>query len=96
MTEKRDTFKELSSVLADARVIAVFMAGIIGFFVWLNVHLAILQKDIDTIQNNHLVHIQAAIEDNSEQIEFNRRTNESISQTLSRIEALLEVENVNQ
>jgi hypothetical protein len=59
----------LMEFLNDAKVVVYFMAGIIGFFVWINVQLVGIQKDINIIQNNHLAHIQTALDQHNKQFE---------------------------
>jgi len=66
--------RKIMELLNEAKVIVSFMVMVVTFFVWINVQLVSIQKDIDVIQNNHLVHIQAGIDKNTEQITENQET----------------------
>jgi len=72
MTEKQP--RKVMELLNEAKVIVSFMVMVVTFFVWINVQLVSIQKDIEVIQNNHLVHIQAGIDNNTEQIQANQET----------------------
>jgi len=66
--------KKIVEYLNEAKVIVSFMVLVVTFFVWINVQLVSIQKDIDNIENNHLVHIQDGIDANTEQIKSNQET----------------------
>jgi hypothetical protein len=66
--------RKIMELLNEAKVIVSFMVMVVTFFVWINVQLVSIQKDIEVIQTNHLVHIQMGIDKNTEQIQANQDT----------------------
>lgn len=70
--------------------ILTFVFGVIAAFFWIKYDIGIMQKDIDIIRTNELVHIQASINENKEDIKENKDTIQKINLNIEKILTILE------